>query len=66
MGKSPYKKIAKGDMKGWVKEELIDLLPPNFFQDPVPSVKGVGGEIIAESKWRWAGLFTLPGGKASS
>jgi tRNA A-37 threonylcarbamoyl transferase component Bud32 len=63
MGKSPYKKIAKGDMKGWVKEELIDLLPPNFFQDPVPSVKGIGGEIIAESKWRWAGLFTLPEGK---
>jgi len=63
MGKSPYKKIAKGDMKGWVNEELIDLLPPNFFQDPVPSVKGIGGEIIAESKWRWAGLFTLPGGK---
>jgi tRNA A-37 threonylcarbamoyl transferase component Bud32 len=64
MGKSPYKKIAKGDMKGWVKEELIDLLPPNFFQDPVPSVKGIGGEIIAESKWRWAGLFTLPGGES--
>ncbi|MBS3921102.1 MAG: hypothetical protein KG012_19695 [Deltaproteobacteria bacterium] len=50
-------------MKGWVKEEFIDLLPPNFFKDPVPSVKGIGGEIIAESKWRWAGLFTLPGGK---
>src|SRR4030042_2530578 len=64
MGKSPYKKIAKGDMKGWVKEELIDLLPPNFFQDPVTSVKGIGGEIIAESKWRWAGLFTLPGGES--
>ncbi len=63
MGKSPYKKIAKGDVKGWVKEELIDLLPPNFFEDPVPSVKGIGGKIVAESKWRWAGLFTLPGGK---
>ncbi|MBM4307638.1 MAG: hypothetical protein FJ123_12995, partial [Deltaproteobacteria bacterium] len=63
MGKSPYKKIAEGEMKGWVREELIDLLPPNFFKAPVPSVKGIGGEIIAESKWRWAGLFTLPGGK---
>src|SRR4030043_181552 len=63
MGKSPYKKIAKGDMKGWVKEELINFLPPNFFQEPVPSVKGIGGKVVAESKWRWAGLFTFPGGK---
>ena len=63
MGKSPYKKIAKGDMKGWVEEELIDLLPSNFFEDPVPSVKGIRGKIIAESKWRWAGLFSLPGGE---
>jgi len=50
-------------MKGWVKDELINLLPPNFFLAPVPSVKGIGGKVATESKWRWAGLFTLPGGE---
>lgn len=50
-------------MKGWVKEELINLLPPNFFHDPVPSVEKMGRKVVTESRWRWAGLFTLPRGE---
>ncbi len=46
-------------MKGWIREEVLDLLPPDFFNDPVASVQGMGGKVIAESQWRWAGLFPL-------
>jgi len=59
MGKSPYKKVAQGEMKGWIREEVLDLLPHDFFNDPVASAKGMGGKVIAESQWRWAGLFPL-------
>ena len=59
MVKSAYKKIAEGEMKGWVRETLIDLLTPHFFQDPVHSVEKMGGRVVSESKWRWAGLFSL-------
>ena len=59
MVKSAYKKIAEGEMKGWVSETLIDFLPPHFFQEPVHSVEEIGGRVVAESKWRWAGLFSL-------
>ncbi len=63
MAPSLYQKIAMGEMKGWVRKDLIDNLPPHFFQDPVRSAKEYGGKCIRESRWRWAGFFTLPEGK---
>lgn len=63
MAKSPYQKIAMGEMKGWIREELLHLLPPPFFKDPIEFAKEDGGKCIRESKWRWAGFFDLPEGR---
>ena len=63
MGKSSFKKISKNEFRGWMREEIFDLLPPTFFEDPVSSVKNLGGEVIKESKLRWAAILTLPNGK---
>jgi len=46
-------------MYGWIKEEIYDLLPPSFFEDPVFFVKHYGGKIIKDSRHRWAGIFLL-------
>jgi tRNA A-37 threonylcarbamoyl transferase component Bud32 len=58
-----YKKVSKGDIKGWVREEIFHALPPHFFDDPVSSAKEMGGQVIKESRWRWAAIFPLPGGQ---
>jgi tRNA A-37 threonylcarbamoyl transferase component Bud32 len=63
MGKSSFKKISKNDFRGWMREEIFDLLPPTFFEDPVSSVKDLGGEVIKESKLRWAAIFPLTDGR---
>jgi tRNA A-37 threonylcarbamoyl transferase component Bud32 len=63
MGNSLYKKISKGKMRGWVREELLELLPSSFFEDPISFVRERGGEVIKESKLRWAAILTLPGGR---
>jgi hypothetical protein len=34
---SSFKKVSKGGIKGWIKEELFSLLPLDFFEDPAPS-----------------------------
>ena len=44
-------------MKGWVRGEVLDHLPSTFFDDPISSVQEMGGEVIKESKWRWAAIF---------
>jgi len=49
-------------MKGWVRGEVLDNLPVAFFDDPISSVQGIGGEVIKESTWRWAVIFSLPNG----
>ena len=47
-------------MKGWVKEEIFHLLPPNFFGDPIAAIQEMDGKVLKESRLRWAAIFTLP------
>jgi tRNA A-37 threonylcarbamoyl transferase component Bud32 len=60
---SIFKKVSKGDLKGWMRGEVLDHLPPTFFDDPVSSIQEMGGKVIKESRWRWAAIFSLPDGK---
>lgn len=62
METSIFKRVSKGEIKGWVKGEVSDSLPVDFFDDPISSVQGMGGEVIKESIWRWAAIFCLPNG----
>ncbi|HSB04744.1 MAG TPA: lipopolysaccharide kinase InaA family protein [Thermodesulfobacteriota bacterium] len=63
MGKPSFKKISKGEFKGWLRSDLIDALPPLFFQDPVLVIQKLEGRVIKESRLRWAALFCLPAGE---
>jgi len=63
MGTSILKRISKGEIKGWVRGEVLDNLPPTFFDDPTSSVQEMGGEVIKESTWRWAAIFCSPNGR---
>ena len=63
MGTSILKRVSKGEIKGWVRGEVLDDLPSTFFDDPISSVQEMGGEVIKESKWRWAALLCLPNGR---
>jgi hypothetical protein len=58
-----YRRVSKSEMRGWVDGEVLDRLPPTFFDDPISSVQEMGGETIKESRWRWAALLSLPDGK---
>jgi len=55
-----YRKISIGEMKGWIREEVLPLLPPSFFKDPFSFVQQAGGEMIKDSRHRWAGIIQLP------
>jgi len=57
------KRVSKGDIKGWIREEILDHLPPTFFDNPVSSIGEMGGKVIKESKWRWAAIFSLLNGR---
>jgi tRNA A-37 threonylcarbamoyl transferase component Bud32 len=59
MGTSSYQKVAQGEIKGWVKEEIFHQLPPRFFKDPIPAIKEMNGKVLRESRLRWAALFIL-------
>jgi tRNA A-37 threonylcarbamoyl transferase component Bud32 len=63
MGNSTLKKVSKGEIKGWVRGEVLNNLPPNFFDDPISSVQEMGREVIKDSTWRWAVLLSLPNGR---
>jgi tRNA A-37 threonylcarbamoyl transferase component Bud32 len=63
MGNSLYKKISKGKMRGWVRGELLELLPSSFFEDPISFIRERGGEVIKESKLRWAAILPLSSGR---
>ena len=56
---SPYKKVSTGEIKGWVEEEILQLLPPRFFEDPVRVIQELNGKVIKESRLRWAAIFCL-------
>jgi serine/threonine protein kinase len=63
MGNPILKRVSKGEITGWVREEVLEDLPPTFFDDPTSSVQEMGGEVIKESRWRWAALLQLPNGR---
>ena len=57
---SSYKKVSQSEIKGWVREEICPLLPPCFFKDPLSAIREMGGEVLRESRLRWAAIFSLP------
>ncbi len=59
---SNFKRVSIGNIRGWVREEVFDRLPVDFFDDPISSVRRMGGEMVKESTWRWAAIFRLPNG----
>ena len=59
MNSSFYKKVSVGEIKGWITEELICLLPPMFFEDPFSLVGEMGGEVVKASRIRSAAIITL-------
>jgi len=63
MARSSFKKIAKGEWKGWMREDLVEALPSLFFQDPVLAVEALKGQVVKKSRLRWAAIFSLPEGK---
>lgn len=63
MGKLTFKKISREELRGWLREDLVTLLPPTFFTDPVSSIQEMNGQVLKESRWRWAAIFCLPGGE---
>ncbi|MCJ7785990.1 MAG: hypothetical protein MUP41_18815, partial [Desulfobacterales bacterium] len=63
MGNSTLKRVSEGEIKGWVRGEVLSDLPTLFFEDPVSSVQEIGGEVLKESMWRWAALLPLSSGR---
>ncbi len=63
MGSSILKRVSKGEIKGWVREGALNDLSSHFFDDPIPSIQEMGGEILKESKWRWAALLSRSDGR---
>lgn len=58
-----FKKISKGAIKGLLSEEILGLLPSTFYKDPVLYIQTMGGEVIKDSRRRWAAIFTLQNGE---
>ena len=54
-----YKKVREGEIRGWVMEEIMRLLPPSFLTDPVSAIRKMNGEVLRDSRLRWAAIFTL-------
>ncbi|MGQ9647387.1 MAG: hypothetical protein ACUVWO_12730, partial [Thermodesulfobacteriota bacterium] len=63
MGSLSVKKVSVGEMKGWMREEVIALLPTSFFEDPFSFIRKMGGEVIKASRIRWAAIITLSNGQ---
>ena len=59
----PFKRFSRGDVKGWLREEALDLLPTPFFEDPLSFIQKMKGEVIKDSKLRFAAIFALPNGR---
>ncbi len=57
---SSYQKVSTGEIKGWVDEKILQLLPPHFFEDPIRVIQELNGNVIKESSLRWAAIFCLP------
>lgn len=63
MGSLSVKKVSVGEMKGWMREEVIALLPTTFFEDPFSFIRKMGGEMVKTSRIRWAAIITLSNGQ---
>jgi tRNA A-37 threonylcarbamoyl transferase component Bud32 len=63
MESSNFKRVSKGEIQGWVRGEVWKDLPTHFFEDPISSLLERGGEVLKESKWRWAALLPLSNGR---
>jgi len=63
VGASSFKKVSEGNIRGVLREDLLDALPPGFLKDPVSSFQAMGGKVLKESRWRWASTVILPGGQ---
>ncbi len=63
MGNSTLERVSKRGVKGWVRGEIWNHLPPHFFEEPVSSIQESGGEVLKESKWRWAAILRLSNGR---
>ena len=58
-----FKRFSRDDVKGVLREEILNLLPDAFFKDPISSIQKMNGEVIEKSKLRFAAIFTLPNGR---
>jgi len=58
-----FKKFSKGDVRGCLREEILDLLPTPFFEDPISFIQKMKGKVIKDSKLRFAAIFALPNGR---
>ena len=63
MGTPCFKNISGREVRGVVRDDLLNLLPPDFLKDPVSSVQTMSGKVIKESRWRWAAIVSLPNGQ---
>ena len=62
MGNSTLRRVLKGELRGWVRGEVWDGLPSDFFEDPLSCLEEMGGKILKRSKWRWAALLSFSDG----
>jgi tRNA A-37 threonylcarbamoyl transferase component Bud32 len=58
-----FKRVSQDEIKGWIREDILRLLPSSFLKDPVCFVEESGGEVIKESRRRWAAIFSLANGQ---
>lgn len=63
MVSSSFKKITEDEIRGEIRKELLHGLPSAFLKNPSSFVQETDGKVIKVSKWRWAALVTLPGGR---
>jgi tRNA A-37 threonylcarbamoyl transferase component Bud32 len=58
-----YREVSAKGLRGCLREDLCSRLPAAFFEDPFSCLDEGRGEIIKESTWRRAGIFSLEGGR---
>jgi tRNA A-37 threonylcarbamoyl transferase component Bud32 len=57
-----FKRVSQDEIKGWMREDILRLFPSSFFKDPVCFVEEMGGEVVKESRRRWAAIFSFANG----
>ncbi|NWF94046.1 MAG: hypothetical protein HXY46_14190 [Syntrophaceae bacterium] len=59
----PLREFSRGEMRGCLRDEILNSLASRFFEDPVSFVEEMGGEVLKSTRLRWAAIFTLPTGQ---